>query len=162
MAKSPYQIEVNGSFKEAAQLAIRHQLSEMLDNLPGTRAGDDPEPLHDMRVASRRLRAAMSVFEGAFPGRLFRPLEKEVARVTDALGAVRDADVQIEFMLKQRDTAPDSARVGLDAFIEHLQRGRDADRVALVKALNKLEKSRFERDFAALLSAVSEESKHHG
>ena len=162
MAKSPYQIEANASFKDAAHQAIHHQLSEMLDNLPGTRAGDDPEPLHDMRVASRRLRAAMSVFEEAFPSRLFRPLEKEVARVTDALGAVRDADVQIEFILKQRDAAPDSARVGLDAFVEHLQQGRDADRVALVKALNKLEKSRFERDFSTLLGAGCEDGKHHG
>jgi triphosphatase len=151
MAKSPYNITPDATFVEAATTAIRLQLEEMLNNLPGTRAGDDIEALHDMRVASRRLRAALSVFGDVFPPKKFQTLEKEVARVTDALGAVRDADVQIEFMEKTRDSAPESRRVGLDALIAHLKDDRDAERIHLVKALNLLEKSRFKRDFDAML-----------
>lgn len=154
MAKSPYDIAPGASFAEAAHTSLRKQLDELLRNLPGTRAGDDVEALHDMRVASRRLRSALSVFAPAYPARKFLPLEKQVARITDALGAVRDADVLIEFMQAQRQAASESARVGLDAFLEHLHQGRDAERVHLVRALDALEKSKFRKDFDALLGSA--------
>lgn len=151
MAKSPYEIAAGATFAEAAHSSIRQQVDELLDNLPGTRAGDDIEALHDMRVASRRLRAVLSVFETVFPAKKFTPLEKQVARVTDALGAVRDADVQIEFLQKEKEAVPESRQVGLDAFIAHLQKERDGERVHLVKALDQLAKSDFRQDFDALL-----------
>ena len=151
MAKNAYDIAPSATFVEAAHTSLRQQLDEMLSNLAGTRAGDDIEALHDMRVASRRLRAALSVFAAAFPPKPFRATDKEVARVTDALGAVRDADVQIEFMQSVLDNAPESERVGLRAFLEHLNKGRDRDRVLLVKELNRLEKSAFRKDFGKLL-----------
>jgi len=154
MAKSPYDIAPHASFAQAARTSLRQQRDELLRSLPGTRAGDDVEALHDMRVASRRLRSALSVFAEAFPPRQFKPLEKQVAKVTDALGAVRDADVLIEFIESRRQTAPESARVGLDSFLEHLHKGRDAERVHLVKALDALEKSRFRKDFQAMLDAA--------
>ena len=161
MAKAPYgiyDIAPNATFAQAAHMAVRQQYHELMSNLEGTRQGEDIEALHDMRVASRRLRAALSVFAAAFPPRLFARCEKQVARVTDALGMVRDADVQIEFLEGLRDRAPESERVGLDAFIDHLNRQRDADRVDLVRALDKLEKGGFRKDFAALL----EEDPAHG
>jgi len=151
MAKSPYDIAPDATFAEAAHSSIRQQLDEMLANLPGTKAGDDIEALHDMRVASRRLRAALSVFAAAFPPGPFRKMEREVARVTDALGAVRDGDVQLEFLQSVLDSAPESERVGLTAFAEHLRRERDRERVILVKELNRLEKSDFSKDFSKLL-----------
>lgn len=163
MAKSPYDIAPQASFAQAARTSLRQQLEELLRNLPGTRAGDNVEALHDMRVASRRLRSALSVFAASYPARQFGPLEKQVAKITDALGAVRDADVLIEFIQTQRQTAPESARVGLDAFLEHLHKGRDAERVHLVRALDALEKSRFRKDFHVLLDApVSPDEVSHG
>lgn len=151
MAKSAYDIAPDATFIEAAHTSLRQQLDEMLSNLDGTRGGDDIEALHDMRVASRRLRAALSVFAAAFPPKPFSVTEKEVARVTDALGAVRDADVQIEFMQGVEANAPESEKVGLRAFTEHLQKGRDKERVLLIKELNRLEKSEFRKDFGKLL-----------
>lgn len=158
MAKSAYDITPDATFIEAAHTSLRQQLDEMLLNLEGTRAGDDIEALHDMRVASRRLRAALSVFAVAFPPKPFAMTEKEVARVTDALGAVRDADVQIEFMQGVEESAPESEKVGLHAFTDHLRKGRDKDRLILVKELNRLEKSDFRKDFGKLLG--EEESVH--
>jgi CHAD domain-containing protein len=159
MAKSAYDIAPDATYVQAAHAALRHQLGELMDNLPGTRAGDDIEALHDMRVASRRLRAAMSVFAAAFPPQPFRHVERQVSGVTDALGVVRDADVLIEFVTHARETAPDADRVGIEAFLEHLKEQRDRDRVALVKALDKLEKGSFRTDFHALLAA-GEDTDH--
>jgi len=159
MAKSAYDIAPEATFIEAAHTSLRQQLDEMMSNLEGTRAGDDIEALHDMRVASRRLRAALSVFAAAFPPKPFGVVEKEVARVTDALGAVRDADVQIEFMQGIEASAPESEKVGLRAFVDYLQKGRDKERVLLIKELNRLEKSDFRKDFGRLLG---EEGKDNG
>ena len=157
MAKSTYDIAPNATFVEAARTSIRQQLGEMMENLEGTRRGEDVEALHDMRVASRRLRAALSVFAAAFPPKPFAVIEKEVAKTTDALGAVRDSDVQIEFMEAAIAAAPESEKVGLLAFLAHLQSERDRERVLLVKELNRLEKSAFTKDFHKLLG---EEAPH--
>ena len=82
-----------------------------------------------------------------------------MAKTTDALGAVRDSDVQIEFMESVIEAAPESEKVGLRAFTEHLQKERDRERVLLVKELNRLEKSHFVRDFHKLLGT---ENNAHG
>ncbi|BDI32206.1 hypothetical protein CCAX7_42570 [Capsulimonas corticalis] len=158
--KSPYNITADASFTQSAVTALKTQFDEVMKNLPGTRAGDDIEALHDMRVATRRLRAAMSIFGPVFPEKQFRPLEKEVARITDALGGVRDADVQIDFMQKMSDSVPEAEKVGLQAFMEHLNAQRDRDRVIMIKELNRLEKSKFSRDFEAMLDQLQEDADH--
>lgn len=163
MAKSVYDIAPDATFIEAAHTSLRQQLHEMMSNLDGTRAGDDIEALHDMRVASRRLRAALSVFAAAFPPKPFAAIEKEVAKTTDALGAVRDSDVQIEFMEAAIAKAPESEKVGLRAFCDHLQKERDKERILLIKELNRLEKSSFLKDFGRLLGDEDEkDGKAHG
>lgn len=164
MAKSPYDIAPDATYAQAARTSLKQQLDALMTNLPGTREGTDIEALHDMRVASRRLRAALSVFAAAFPPKPFKVLEKEAARVTDALGAVRDADVLIEFMEQACEAAPESERVGLQAFTEQVRKERDKDRVRLVKELDRLEKSDFEKDFAKLFREddANQEVKSYG
>jgi triphosphatase len=63
---------------------------------PGTRLGEDPEELHDMRVATRRLRAALDLFEDVLPVRARRSFREELGWLAGVLGAVRDLDVQQE------------------------------------------------------------------
>ena len=62
---------------------------------PGTRLGEDPEELHDMRVATRRLRAALSLFEAVLPVRA-QVFREELGWLARLLGTVRDLDVQLE------------------------------------------------------------------
>jgi hypothetical protein len=50
---------------EVAYAVLRRDLLALLAREPGTRLGEDPEELHDMRVAARRLRAALRLFEGS-------------------------------------------------------------------------------------------------
>ena len=61
----------------------------------GARRAEDAESIHRMRVASRRLRAALDLFKDTLPRKKYPGWEKQVKRVTRALGAVRDTDVQI-------------------------------------------------------------------
>ena len=78
-----------------ALAVLRRHFSAMLAKEPGTRLGDDIEELHDMRVATRRLRAALSLFADVLPETALKARE-DLGWVGQALGAVRDLDVQIE------------------------------------------------------------------
>ena len=52
---------------DLAYAVLRRQLAVLRDKEPGTRLGEDPEELHVMRVATRRLRAALSLFADVLP-----------------------------------------------------------------------------------------------
>jgi CHAD domain-containing protein len=65
----------------------------MIYNEPGTRQGEDIEALHDMRVATRRMRAAFRVFGDYYDLSAVSPLLKDLKRTGRTLGAVRDLDV---------------------------------------------------------------------
>ncbi len=60
------------------------------------RGGADMDAVHDMRVASRRLREAMRLLAPLYPQRAFRTWYRRVRRITRALGPVRDSDVFID------------------------------------------------------------------
>jgi len=68
--------------------------------IAGVKAADDIEPIHRMRVASRRLRAALPLFESCFPQKKYRRWMQEIKTITQSLGAARDTDVQIAFLEK--------------------------------------------------------------
>jgi CHAD domain-containing protein len=80
-------------FALAAGRIFRRHLEALRLAEPVARMGEDPEGVHDVRVAARRLRAAFRTFRGAFPApRLAGPL-RCVRATGRALGAVRDLDV---------------------------------------------------------------------
>jgi len=72
---------------------IETQLGLLVAHDPGTRLGDDPEPLHQMRVAVRRLRALLREAREVFDPEWVAPLRDELEWLGDELGAVRDLDV---------------------------------------------------------------------
>ena len=58
--------------------------------------GEDIEPVHCMRVGTRRLREALPLFRACFDSNEFEAISCDIKRVTRALGLARDLDVQIE------------------------------------------------------------------
>ena len=84
-------------FREAAGRVILTRWTEMMSYREGTLLGEDIEELHAMRVSSRRLRAAMDAFEGAFPRQVVPPLpDARSRRSPTSSGDARDLDVAIE------------------------------------------------------------------
>jgi CHAD domain-containing protein len=67
-----------------------------LPNLSASGGQNDIEPIHRLRVASRRLRTALPLFAGCLPTRKVKIWTGEIRRIIPALGAARDLDVQIE------------------------------------------------------------------
>ena len=56
------------SYGEAAARVILVRAAELTEQARGVLDTGDIERVHDMRVATRRLRAALEVFEPCFPG----------------------------------------------------------------------------------------------
>jgi CHAD domain-containing protein len=79
----------------AAAKIVAVRSREVADQAAGVLDVSDIERVHDMRVATRRLRAALEVFEPCFPPKRFRAALREVKELADALGARRDRDVTI-------------------------------------------------------------------
>jgi CHAD domain-containing protein len=78
---------------EAARKTLRFHMQHMVANEDGTRAGPDIEALHDMRVATRRMRTAFYVLADAINAEATAPYLKELKHTGRMLGRVRDLDV---------------------------------------------------------------------
>jgi CHAD domain-containing protein len=83
-------------FREAAALAVGTRADEVWGHEHRVMDTGDIEGVHDMRVATRRLRAAMEIFGPCFPRKRHRKALREVKRLADLLGERRDPDVMIE------------------------------------------------------------------
>lgn len=82
-----------GSAGEVVQAYVTAQVERLLASVPGVRAGDD-DAVHDARVATRRLRAALSVYRPVLDRDVTDPLRDELAELGHVLGDARDAYVE--------------------------------------------------------------------
>lgn len=83
----------SGSARAAIAAAIRASVDQLVSELPRARAGDDPEGVHQARVATRRLRSDLRTFGPLLDQDWRIAARAELKWLADALGAVRDADV---------------------------------------------------------------------
>ncbi|MBV9278754.1 MAG: CHAD domain-containing protein [Chloroflexi bacterium] len=140
------------SFRTAAGKIIWTRFEEMMAFREAALAGEDPEGVHDMRVASRRLRAAIELFHDVFPRRRLRPMLRSVKDLADALGQVRDLDVMLERLQADRAGRPAGQRLVLTDMVADLERKRREARRALVETVETLEREDFPRRFVALVA----------
>jgi CHAD domain-containing protein len=110
------------SFSASAERVVAVRAAEVFAHSEGVLDMDDIEALHDMRVATRRLRAALEVFAPCFPVKRQRKALKRVKALADALGERRDRDVAIEFLTEFADEAPEADGAAIKALIERLRR----------------------------------------
>lgn len=78
---------------EAGRKALFFNFERMLLNEPVSRLGENIEGVHDMRVATRRMRSALRLFGPFFDREAIDPFRKDLRTIADALGTVRDLDV---------------------------------------------------------------------
>ncbi|MCY2932227.1 MAG: CHAD domain-containing protein [Planctomycetota bacterium] len=113
--------------------AIRDRAAAARALIAPVREAADTEAVHDMRVATRRLRSALTLFEPCLPRRA-RTWRKAVRRITRALGRARDLDVQIE-TLQAAIAAHPAWREGLTGLLATLTIRRRAAQREVVSAL---------------------------
>jgi CHAD domain-containing protein len=148
------EIDPDAPIGVVATAVLRRHFAALLAREPGTRLGDDIEELHDMRVASRRLRAALSLFADVLPVDAPR-LREELGWVAGALGAVRDLDVQLEQLDGWLAELPEADREPLAALGSLLEAQRRDARAALLEALDSRRYEAFVSRFGRTLRARS-------
>jgi CHAD domain-containing protein len=139
-------------FREAAALAVGTRSDEVWEHEHRAMDTGDIEGVHDMRVATRRLRAAMETFAPCFPKKRHRKALREVKELADRLGERRDPDVMIESL---RATAGDMAqedRAGIESLIEDLRADQGEANRRLSDALAEMRENRL-RERLRLLAA---------
>ena len=144
-------IRKSDTMAEAAFKMLRFQFDRMLDHEAGTREGGDIEDLHDMRVATRRMRAALRVFGPYLDAGVMRPIDHGLRRTGRMLGAVRDLDVFHEKTMVYLDSLPESRRGDLEPLLAVWQERREHARGAMIEYLDGGRYPRFVEAFSALL-----------
>jgi CHAD domain-containing protein len=153
---------------EAGRKVLRFHLARLIAREAGTRSGEDPEDLHAMRVATRRMRAAWRVFGDGFRTdgtRKFRNRLRDVAR---RLGAVRDIDVLVMALDEYRAELPAAERKALEPLLDDWRDQREVARAVLMRELDSDGYRRFIDDYRAFVLtpgagalAVSPTDPHH-
>ena len=115
----------------------------------------DPEGVHSMRVASRRLRSALRDFLPYVRKRGLTSVQKRLKNVADALGEVRDQDVAIMALEKIQANAPSELSPALKRFIDARKEVRDAARKELESSLEKNHLDLLQSDFVAGVDAAT-------
>jgi CHAD domain-containing protein len=134
---------VDPSYQLLACRYLRRQLDVLIKELRGVRHNEDVEPVHQARVASRRMRAAFGMFAECFEPKKIGRWQKRVRKLTKGLGAARDKDVQIAFVetfLAGLDPQDKRSRPGVKRLLLRLRQQREALQPAVVKTLDGLAK----------------------
>ena len=143
-------------YGEAAARVLEVRCQELIDHSENVLDIGDIERVHSMRVATRRLRAAIEIFRPCFPKGEGRRTLKEVKALADALGERRDRDVAIDALESFAAAMPAPDRPGIRSLAD---RFRDEQREANDGLAPFVEPARLEeiRSSVALLAAAARE-----
>jgi CHAD domain-containing protein len=136
---------------EAVRKILRSQFQVMAASEAGSRKGKNIEAVHDMRVATRRMRAAFRLFGMYFEAKATRDFRAGLRQTGRVLGAVRDLDVFNREAQIYLDTLPDDRRDGLGPLFEQWERERKQARKALIVFLDGKRYRRFAGQFSTFL-----------
>ncbi len=103
------------------------------------RKQQDIEAVHKMRVASRRLRAALEAFEPCADPKLFKRINRRVKKLADGLGTVRDTDVMISGLSSYMQEMASKEQAGVQWLIDRLKIYHQQEQQALDTELQKLD-----------------------
>lgn len=148
------ELDCEASFGAAAKGVVKVRAKEVFKQADGVLDLGEVEHVHDMRVATRRLRAALEVFEDCFPRKRHRKALKKVKALADALGERRDADVEIELLEGLIGKVATEDRQALEALIGDLRvrQGQANENLAGFVSAKRLKKLR--RRLAKLAKAA--------
>lgn len=137
--------------EEGALLVLRMRLEEMLSFRDAALDWSDPAGVHDMRVATRRLRSVARDFGRYLPHTGLKKFRRSVKRLADALGEVRDADVALASLEESARQAPPELAAGFERVAGPKRARRKRARVQLFGALEAEAFAGFSEELSAAL-----------
>jgi len=135
-AMSDARVLAQDPVEAAAHKIVGRHLRRLRAHDPGARLGEDTEALHNMRVAVRRLRAAVRALAAGLPPRLEKYLAEELRWLGQITGGVRDLDVQLANLRQYSATLPAGHRAGLVTLRTFMESERARRRTELLAGLD--------------------------
>jgi CHAD domain-containing protein len=108
--------------------------------------------LHDMRVATRRMRAAFEVFGDAFTEKTIKTHLKGLRATGRNLGRVRDLDVFMEKAHIYLNTLPSERQAELEPLLRSWAQEREIDRQQMVSFLDSPKYAIFKNEFLSFVT----------
>jgi CHAD domain-containing protein len=144
----------SASFREAAARAVEVRAGEVFEHAEHVLDVTDVERVHDMRVATRRLRAALEIFAPCFPKRDHRSVLKDVKRLADALGERRDRDVAIAGFERAAKALTSAERPGINLLLDDLRDEQADANDVVAAALERIRADGLEERLEALAASA--------
>lgn len=145
----------------AAGAAVRQILLRQLGALEaqeaGTRLGEDPECLHDLRVAVRRTRSVLGQLKAVLPAGARQHFRDEFAWLGAVTSPTRDLDVYLLRFPGLRDRLPTGQRDDLEPLHRFLLAHRAQEQARLVETLDSERYRRLKGEWGSVLAADSGE-----
>ncbi len=135
---------------------LRPLLRSLAKETEGVREAEDIEFIHRMRVASRRIRSCLPLFEECFPPKKYSEWRKEIRNITRTLREARDADVQIAFLKAYIEKLDEeSLRPGIERLLLRLRQRRERMQLRVIKAMDRLLESGVVEDMEKLCRRIT-------
>jgi triphosphatase len=155
---SPTAVESSMSMVDVALANLRRYLSAWHLHEPGARLGDNPEDLHDLRVAGRRLDAILRQFRSSLPSAFLR-IRPTLKKVLRTLGDARDLDVALSELETFRRKLPESDQENAEPLKQYLTLERDRARDRMLSVLDSASVQKRLQKLTLLLAAPSAASQ---
>jgi CHAD domain-containing protein len=149
-------LDAEESYAAAAAKVVSVRSGEVFEHSQDVLDMTDIERVHDMRVATRRLRATLEMFEPCFPQDQLKDALSEVKELADALGERRDPDVAIAALDRFAAHASDEDRAGVMKLVYRLRREQRKANEELRKAVSENRLQKVERKLNALVDTTQQ------
>ncbi|HMC05226.1 MAG TPA: CHAD domain-containing protein, partial [Actinomycetota bacterium] len=149
-APSDANLEPPGEGARAAEMvraAVASGLTRLISHDPGVRLDEDPEEVHQARVATRRLRSDLRTFRSLVDPEWAEGLRRELGWLAGPLGEVRDADVLLNRLRAEMGRMPAEDRPAVGVLVDRLTVSRGQSLAVLFEALDS-------KRYVALLDAL--------
>jgi len=124
----------------------------MLKHEAGSLSGEDMEDVHQMRVATRRMRSIFSLLDEHYKAKIIKPYTVQLKIIAGNLGAIRDLDVMIDNLQKFRKSRPADDKTAIDTIVQKLDKKRKKARKRFMTMVESKTYRRFVRDFTEFLT----------
>ena len=141
----------------AAARTVELRAQELFDHAEGVLDTADIERVHDMRVASRRLRAVLEIFAPCFPRAEFNGVLRDVKQLADALGERRDPDVHIDSLRSFSKALAAGNKPGVARLIEEQRARQSRGNEMLAAELERVRERGLHERLLALADAAGAE-----
>jgi CHAD domain-containing protein len=132
---APDRLAKSATVAQLVATSLARSVRQLLDHDPLVRVGEDPEGVHQARVATRRLRSDLRTFRPVLDAGWIEPLRAELSWLGEMLGRVRDADVLLDRLATNADSLAADDRATASELLDRLRETRERDRVSLLDAM---------------------------